>query len=192
MKEAFNKRKVFITVTILVMVAMIVGMAFFTKATTANPYVLEIMDEGENAKVTNSQIELGQKIIADESDDTKLVYELNMKNVLERKANIEIAVVIDSSYSMRENVSKEELTTKIGDLTTDILTQVVNARISVSDNSGIKLALSNNANNIKSAISSVVWGKGSKLETGVQYANSSFSTAANTRKIYDSNNRCYR
>lgn len=191
MRELFNRRKVLMTCMMIIMIAVI-GVAVFTNATNANPYVLEVIDEGKDAVASNHELEMAQKIVLEESDDSSLVYELSMKNVVERNTNIEVALVIDSSYSMKDNVSKEELTTKIGELATDILKQVANARISVSDNSGIKLALSNNANSIKTAISSVIWGKGNHLETGIEYANNSFSKATNTRKICDNSNRCYR
>lgn len=191
MRELFNRRKVLMTCMMIIMIAVI-GVAVFTNATNANSYVLEVIDEGKDAVASNHELEMAQKIVLEESDDSSLVYELSMKNVVERNTNIEVALVIDSSYSMKDNVSKEELTTKIGELATDILKQVANARISVSDNSGIKLALSNNANSIKTAISSVIWGKGNHLETGIEYANNSFSKATNTRKICDNSNRCYR
>lgn len=181
MKRFLNKRLAFILVIIIIAIS-ILGISFFTNASTANPYVIEIIDKGEKSIAKNKQLQISQKIIEGESSETELVYELNMTNILKREANIEVALVIDSSYSMKENTIKETIDTKINALVTDMFAGIPNLRISVNDNSGTKLALSNNASSVKTAVSSIVYGKGINLKDGMTYGENSLSTAANTSK----------
>ena len=179
MKSLINKKTILLLVMVITVIA-IVGITFFAKASTTNPYVIEIVDKGEKAIAKNNQIQIEQKIIESESTDTDLVYELKLSNLLKRQDNIELALVIDSSYSMSENALKETINTKINALVTSILTDIPNIKISVSDNHGIKQALSNNANSINSAVSSIIYGSGNSLKDGVQYGTNTLSTAPNT------------
>lgn len=181
MKRLLNKRLAFILVIVILAIS-IFGISFFANASTANPYVIEIVDKGEKSIAKNNQLQIGQKIIEEESSDTELVYELNMTNLLKRDANIEVALVIDSSYSMKENTIKETIDTKINALVTDMFTEIPNLKISINDNSGTKLALSNNVNSVKSAVSSIIYGKGISLKDGMTYGQNSLSTSANTSK----------
>ena len=179
MKSLIN-RKIILALVITVTVIAILGVTFFAKANTTNPYVIEIVDEGQKAIAKNNQLQIEQKIIESESTDTDLVYELKLSNLLKREDNIELALVIDSSYSMSENTLKETINTKINALVTSILTNVPNIKISVSDNHGVRQALSNNASTITAAISSVIYGQGNSLKDGVEHGENSLSTQANT------------
>lgn len=179
MKSPINKRTILLLVMVITVMA-IVGITFFAKASTTNPYVIEIVDKGDKAIAKNNQIQIEQKIIESESTDTDLVYELKLSNLLKRQDNIELALIIDSSYSMMENTLKQTIDNKIQSLVTSILTEVPNTRISVSDNHGIKQALSNNANSINTAVSSIIYGSGNSLKDGVQYGTNTLSTAPNT------------
>ena len=110
MKSLIN-RKIILALVITVTVIAILGVTFFAKANTTNPYVIEIVDEGQKAIAKNNQLQIEQKIIESESTDTDLVYELKLSNLLKREDNIELALVIDSSYSMSENTLKETINT---------------------------------------------------------------------------------
>lgn len=182
-----NKRKaLLISLTCITVMAAVLSVAFFTQANNQNRYVIDILDQGTNSTKANQEMQIEQKIVPAESNDKELVYTINAKSLIQKKPNTEVAIAIDNSFSMQENSDVNAVKTKIKQVAQTILTNVPNTKVSMSDNSGLKIALVNNTtsniNSINTAVNGITFGNGNYLGSAIDFANSSFSGNGNTER----------
>lgn len=124
-----------------------------------------------------------QKIIKNESNETELVYELSASNIVEAKPTTEVAIAIDSSYSMAENVDLDIVKQKIKSLTEKIITQSIKTSISVSDNANVQAWLNRNTATVKNAIDAITYGKGSDFSDAITNARTTFTSQDSDKYI---------
>lgn len=128
-------------------------------------------------------MQIGQKILKEESSETELVYELSAKNLLQSKNTLEVAIALDSSYSMAENVDTSIVKQKAKQLARTILTQNSKATVSISDNTAVRTSLVNNVTNLNNSIDAITFGQGSSFENAITKAKSTFTSQNSDKYI---------
>ena len=132
-----TKKKVLsITLTTVIasttVLGILVGNIF---SSTNNHYVLDVVKE--EAKGGDSNLEITERITKEGEyfDSKKLTYNVEMKNISKEK-NIEsqIAIMVDTSYSMETNDPNKILLDSAKTLATDIVSNVSKSRIAVFTN----------------------------------------------------------
>lgn len=126
-------------------------------------------------------MQIGQKILKEESSETELVYELSVSNIIEAKSTTEVAIAIDSSYSMAENADINLVREKAKSLAEKIVNQNSKAKVSISDNAGVQTVLVNNVTILNNAINTITFGKSSSFANAIINAKSTF-TSQNSEK----------
>lgn len=119
-------------------------------ADTQSKYIIDIVDEGQNSISSNTDAQIQQKIIKNESNEKEVMYQLEAKNMETRAPRIEVAIAIDSSFSMSENADTESVKQKAKNLAQDIINNVPNAYISISSNNAVNCNLTRTINSINS------------------------------------------
>lgn len=161
-----------------------------------NHYVVDVVKENAVSKDENLQIT--EKIVKDSRqqyfDSKELNYEVELKNIMQENVETQVAMVIDSSYSMGINDPENTARAKAKEIASGILKNVKNSRISISNNSGVKLNMTSintnvttNINNINSQIDALKDGEGSDSNVGLDNACKTFTTpidSKNTVKKY--------
>ena len=161
-----------------------------------NHYVVDVVKESAVSKDENLQVT--EKIIKDSKqqyfDSKELNYEVELKNMIQENIETQVAMVIDSSYSMGINDPENTARAKAKEIASGILNNVENSRISISNNSGVKLNMTStktnitaNINNINSQIDALKDGEGSDSNIGLDNACKTFTTpidSKNTVKKY--------
>lgn len=166
-------------VTIMVMAAL-VGKIY---STDDNHYVIDVVKE--SAKSNDDNLQITEKIVKGSNEQyfnsKELDYEVELKNI-DQEANVEnqVAIVVDTSYSMETNDTNNVTKTKAIELANGILTNVKNSRVSISNNNNLKLGMTTNKTTISNTINSLVYGEGSDSNQGLDNAYSSFTTPANS------------
>lgn len=161
-----------------------------------NHYVVDVVKKNAVSKDENLQIT--EKIVKDSRqqyfDSKELNYEVELKNIMQENVETQVAMVIDSSYSMGINDPENTARAKAKEIASGILKNVKNSRISISNNSGVKLNMTSintnvttNINNINSQIDALKDGEGSDSNVGLDNACKTFTTpidSKNTVKKY--------
>lgn len=161
-----------------------------------NHYVVDVVKENAVSKDENLQIT--EKIVKDSRqqyfDSKELNYEVELKNIMQENVETQVAMVIDSSYSMGINDPENTARAKAKEIASGILKNVKNSRISISNNSGVKLNMTStntnvttNINNINNQINALKDGEGSDSNVGLDNACKTFTTpidSKNTVKKY--------
>ena len=111
----------------------------------------------------------------------KIKTNLHMKPHLQTKEK-EIAIVVDTSYSMEQNSEGYDIKATAIDMATNILNRVNGSKVSVVDNTGIKIARTNSISDIKKAINGLTYSSGTTIEKGIEYAYSSFDNSKDNDK----------
>lgn len=184
-KVVIEKAKVIsaLLVAIIVIVAL-VGKIY---STDDNHYVLDVVKENATSKDDNLQVT--EKILKGENeqyfDSKELDYEVELKNISQpQNVETQVAIVIDSSYSMELNDANNVVKSKAIELAKGIRNNVKNSRISISNNSGVKLSMATYSDTqIKNAINSLVIGEENDSNQGLNNANSTFKSATNSANI---------
>lgn len=128
-------------------------------------------------------MQIGQKILKEESSETELVYELSAKNLLESKDATEVAIAIDSSYSMLENADINLVKQKAKSLAGKIINQNPKAKVSISDNSTVRTGLVDNDTTLNNSIDAITFGKGSSFADAIIKAKSTFTSQNSDKYI---------
>lgn len=161
-----------------------------------NHYVVDVVKE--NAVIKDENLQITEKIVKDSRqqyfDSKELNYEVELKNIMQENVETQVAMVIDSSYSMGINDPENTARAKAKEIASGILKNVKNSRISISNNSGVKLNMTSintnvttNINNINSQIDALKDGEGSDSNVGLDNACKTFTTpidSKNTVKKY--------
>ena len=154
-------------------IAIIAIIALITSAYSDknNHYVVDIVNT--EATGEDETLRIKEKIL--DCDSETLNYEVNLKNIKQNNQT-RIAMVVDTSYSMKTNDTENVAKTKAKELASGIIDEVKNATISVGSNSGIKLGQTNNKTNIINAINGLAEGESKDCSNGLQVAYDSLSS----------------
>lgn len=183
-----SKEKKLKVIAILSIVIMVVGI-FVGKiySTNNNHYVLDVVNDIAEGKDNNLQVT--EKIVKGENeqyfDSKELDYEVEIKNISQQEdVETQVAIVVDSSYSMEINDTNNVVKSTAKELSSGILENVKKSRVSISNNATIKQNMTNyssnlntNKNDINAQIDSLVIGEGNDSNVGLDNAVNSFTTA---------------
>ena len=192
-----KRRKGLMAVVAILIVTMILGL--LTKAIYSannNHYVVDVIKDSAVSKDDNLQIT--EKIVkgANEQyfDSKELNYEVELKNIMQSNTETQVAMVVDSSYSMGINDTENVAKNKAIELANVILSNVKNSRVSLSNNSSIKANMTNTNNSVDSnkkaitdAINGLKNGDGNDSNQGLENAYNTFTTPINAK---NSVNKC--
>ena len=192
-----KRRKGLMAVVAILIVTMILGL--LTKAIYSannNHYVVDVIKDSAVSKDDNLQIT--EKIVkgANEQyfDSKELNYEVELKNIMQSNTETQVAMVVDSSYSMGINDTENVAKNKAIELANGILSNVKNSRVSLSNNSSIKANMTNTNNSVDSnkkaitdAINGLKNGDGNDSNQGLENAYNTFTTPINAK---NSVNKC--
>ena len=192
-----KRRKGLMAVVAILIVTMILGL--LTKAIYSannNHYVVDVIKDSAVNKDDNLQIT--ERIVkgANEQyfDSKELNYEVELKNIMQSNTETQVAMVVDSSYSMGINDTENVAKNKAIELANGILSNVKNSRVSLSNNSSIKANMTNTNNSVDSnkkaitdAINELKNGDGNDSNQGLENAYNTFTTPINAK---NSVNKC--
>lgn len=187
-KVSKRSLKIIAILTVVIMtVGLLVGIIY---STNDNHYVVDVIEE--KASSNDGKLQITEKIVKGANEQffnsKELDYEVELKNIAQAE-NVEtqVAIVIDSSYSMQTNDTNNLVKSKAIELATSILNNVDKSRVSISNNSSTKLNMSNDINTITTQINSLIAGEGNDSNIGLDNAKNSFTTpitAGNTVNKY--------
>lgn len=164
-------------VTILACLFMLVFSAF-VNANNANRYVIDILDNGSTNFKENEQAIVTQEIIESESTDTELTYQLKIANK-EASKNKQVALLVDTSYSIGQNADINAVKQLAKEIATGL---TATSRVSVSNTAEVRLNLTNNNNQLNTAINNLAIGQGHNLADGIDNANNTFVDQPDTTR----------
>lgn len=165
---------------------MIIGLLVGKIYSTDNShYVVDVVEE--TATSNDGKVQITEKIVKGDNqqffNSKELDYEVELKNT-DQAENLEtqVAIVVDSSYSMQINDSNNVLKNKAIELASGILTNVDKSRVSISNNKNTKVNMTNyntqvndNINVLTTQINSLITGEGNDSNVGLENAKNSFS-----------------
>lgn len=184
-----SKGKFVRIIAILTVVVAVIGILIKNiYSTTDNHYVLDVVKE--LATVNDDNLQVTEKIVKDSNaqyhDSKKLNYEVELKNIAKNE-NVEtqVAIVVDTSYSMQVNDIDEVAKTKATELAANIMRNVTKSRVSISNNKNTKFGMTNYNDNqdvlinnyLYGTMNSLVYGEGNDCNTGLDNAVNSFTSA---------------
>ena len=174
-----RKTKIFTAIAIVLFVTLAILAGVYS--TKDNHYVLDVMQEkaeggDENLKITEQLVKPSG---SQYHDSEKLDYKVTLKNINGENSDIQIAMVVDTSYSMQINDEQVILKDTAKDLVSSIFSEVSGVRMSLFSNSGRKVHLANNAGTVNNSINSLVFGESQDCNDGLEAAyNSGFTPSA--------------
>lgn len=187
-----EKRKTFLKI-IAIAISVITILGILVKgiySANDNHYVIDVVNESATSK--NEEMQITEKIVKPANqqyfDSKELNYEVELKNIMQENFETQVAMVIDTSYSMGINDAQNTAKTKAKELASGILNNVKNSRISVSNNNNVKLNMTstktdvkNNINNINNQINALKDGEGSDSNIGLDNAYKTFTTPLDSK-----------
>ena len=187
-----EKRKTFLKI-IAIAISVITILGILVKgiySANDNHYVIDVVNESATSK--NEEMQITEKIVKPANqqyfDSKELNYEVELKNIMQENFETQVAMVIDTSYSMGINDAQNTAKTKAKELASGILNNVKNSRISVSNNNNVKLNMTstktdvkNNINNINNQINALKDGEGSDSKIGLDNAYKTFTTPVDSK-----------
>ena len=177
-----NKKKI-LTISISVLVLVIVILTALIKniyASNQNHYAIDVIKE--NATSNDNNLNVSEKIVKPDGanffDSQELDYEVCLENIAKAN-NVEsqIAMVVDGSKSMAINDSLDIVRTTASELATDIINNVTNSKISISNNDTVKRGMTNNITEITNTINNLTLDNEEDSSNALEKAYSTFSTA---------------
>lgn len=183
--------KVCALIAVIVMViALLVGNIF---SANSNKYVLIVKKEiaesqDDNLKITESIVKgAGQQSFDSKSFD----YEVKVENVAEKNnTETQVAIVLDTSYSMSVNDVNTVVRSTAKELAVDILNGVDKSKVSISNNRSTPVPMTNgnlqqSVNAINTAFANnLITGDGSDSNVGLNNAVASFSATTSAVNKY--------
>ena len=175
-----DKRKYLKTMGIVTILVCLFMMAFsvFVNADNANRYVIDILDNGSTNFKEDEQAIVTQEIIESESTDTELTYQLKIANK-EANQSKQVALLVDTSYSMGENANINEVRELARGIATGLTTT---SSVSLSNTYGIVSNLTYNNTVLNRGLNNLAIGQGTNLADGIDNANSTFVDQENTSR----------
>lgn len=177
-----KKRKALITSIITILILAIAGIVFASINSTQNNYAVEVVNDGSEVSTEDDNMKSQTKIINVNEDKDELTYETTLTNMVKATKEKELAMVVDTSYSMEQNSEGYDIKATAIDMATNILNRVNGSKVSVVDNTGIKIARTNSISDIKKAINGLTYSSGTTIEKGIEYAYSSFDNSKDNDK----------
>lgn len=166
-----DKRKTFITCAIIILVLAVAGIVFaaITNSSVKN-YAVEVVDDGSNIKTEDQSMSIQTKVVNTNEDKDELTYETALTNVAQATKEKEIALLIDTSYSMEQNANTYDIKTTAVDLATNLINNVSGSRVSIVDNTGIKVSQTDSISSITQNINQLTYSNSETIEKGIEYA----------------------
>ena len=173
-----NKKILVILVAILAIFAVVSLVAY---ADNNDEYAVEIKDDGSANIAQDGMSSITKKIVEDTSKS--LTYEVKVNNLNDATVVPEVAVVVDTSRSVETNDVDNKVKEKATQLVTELLNEAPRAKISLVDNTGVKVAMNKTSlSTYTTAINNLTYTNGKSVEKAIEYANSTYTGAANTKK----------
>ena len=180
---SLKNKKTKLIIAILVLIATICGLIGKIYSDTDKHYVVDVVKE--TAKNNDDNLQIKETIVKEAGeeyfDSKKLNYKVEITNKKESNVETQVAMVVDSSYSMETNDVNNVVKSKAIEVANGILQNVPNTRISISNNSSTKLGMTTNKANIASAINNLTTGDGNDSNIGLEKANATFTSATNSK-----------
>ena len=174
-----SRKKKAEVIAMLSVIVMIIGILIGNiYSTNDNHYVLDVIKE--SATNCNDNIEIAEKIVKESNEQyynaKELDYELSLKNIKQANMENQVAIVVDSSYSMETNDTNNVVKSKAIEFAKGIRDNVKNVRFSISNNNNVKMRMSANASDItiENTINNMITGEGYNSNDGLDNANSTF------------------
>ena len=176
-----NRQKT-IKILTLVIVVLIGIIALITKvySDNNNHFVVDVvktsaMNEDDNLKITESIVKApGQQYY----DAENLNYEVEISNKNGEKSASQVALVVDTSYSMKNNDTMDVAKAQAKALAQGIFDNVKSIQMSLISNNGMKVGQTTNSTSIVNAIDSLTSGESANCNDGLVAAYNSFGTPA--------------
>lgn len=180
--------KIFALLAIIIMiVVLLVGNIFSARE---DHYVVIVKDadavsEDDNLKITENIVKgEGQQSF----DSREFDYEVKVENIAQNN-NLEtqVAIVLDTSYSMSVNDINNVVRSTARELAVDILNNVKNSRVSISNNKSTQVHMSSGTSEqaINDAFANnLITGDGNDSNVGLDNAVASFSTTSSALNKY--------
>ena len=166
----------------------ILGIFVLVNADNTKSYVVDVVDPKgrEEDCADNDEIEIKKSILKDQEeepyyDEKELTYQVEVSNILEKK-DLEIALVIDTSYSMETNDQEELMKQKAKELVKEIYESNSGVEIqlfSASSTSKTEMLSADWEEDLTTAIDSLILGDGSNIVDGLNAAQNSFTAEDN-------------
>ena len=176
-----KKKKIVIFSSIFLAITFFVGIVLAATSTlnVNKNYAIDVVDDGSNTIIGDSNIESQTKVV--DAQDKELTLETSIKNPIVAKDS-EIAIVIDSSYSMETNSEGYNIKETAIKMVNNIFNQVSDSRIAVVDNTGVKRGLDRSPDYVVSAINYISNNNGSDISDGLNYAKTVFTQGDSVNK----------
>lgn len=130
------RKKVYFGISILLTAIMVLTIGF-VNAGNSGEYITEIIDDGNTHLSSNGQTQMTKKIVED--NGTNLLYEVEVKNLMQVTGTKEVTLLIDTSKSMDINDTLGEAKAKAKEIVETLYDNVPGVIISIVDNNGIKI-----------------------------------------------------
>ncbi len=165
-----------VTFMVIAIIAILVGKIY---STNDNHYVLDVVQE--TATNNDGKLQITEKIVKESGQDffnsKELDYEVELKNIAKAdKEQTEVAIVVDTSYSIETNDVENKVKDTAAELAKGIVKNVKSSKVSISNNSAIKLNMAaNNDTNIQNTINALKFGEGNDSNKGLDFGVQSFT-----------------
>lgn len=180
-----GKRKIKIIASLIIIIMILAIFIGKIYSDSDNHYVLDVvkdsaLNKDDNMKITESIVKNQNE---EYFDSKKLTYQVDLENIKETNVETQVAMVIDSSYSMEYNDTNNVVKNKAIEMAKGILDNVTDSKISISNNNNVKNAMTNNITSITNQINNLVYGEGSDSNIGLENAYSTFTNVSNSKNI---------
>ena len=173
-----NKKTLVILVAILAIFAVVSLVAY---ADNNDEYAVEIKDDGSANIAQDGMSSITKKIVEDTSKS--LTYEVKVNNLNDATVVPEVAVVVDTSRSVETNDVDNKVKEKATQLVTELLNEAPRAKISLVDNTGVKVAMNKTSlSTYVSAINNMSYNNEKSVGKGIEFATASYTGNSNTKK----------
>lgn len=193
-----NRRKVLISISIIITMIVLSLIVYATNSALNNEknYAVTVVDDGTTKKAQDDNLEFQTKIV--EEGATDITVETTVKNLIEAK-NKEVAIVIDSSYSMGVNseeyqseqtnannqiVTIDGIKQKAIEISNAILDEIENANITIVDNGSVRTSRQTNRNNISNAINGITYNSTNDFSVAIENAKNNYTKNNNNIQKY--------
>lgn len=167
----------------LIIAIVIIAISLFVAAGDTVKYLCNITDTGATQAKTNKNSMIHRQIIESESTSSEIVFETTIKNITQPRRDV--AVVLDTSYSMEINSDAKDLYTEVSNFVRGIYNAYPgnNTYVSVSNNNK-KNELTNKVNIALNYVNetNLPLGGAEDLNTGLNNAYSTFDQSVTSEK----------
>lgn len=184
------RNKSFIAVTALITTIVIILVALIGNiyATEDKHYAVDVVKGSASNEGKDKNLLIRDEILKKPDgtyEDKELMYQVELKNIIEASSiENQIAMVVDTSYSMEINDTNSVVRAKAIEIAKGIMTNVDNSAISFSNYKGLKNGMTRyNDAQIESYINNMIFGEGDDGSKGLDNAYSSFTNAQANKYI---------